>query len=81
MAGERAPAYPCDVWRPRRPGVGPGTRECRGSQRRFAFSVLTKGKLKKFAWSWKERVERKKPRVPRRTCSRCECPTSAKRSS
>lgn len=32
---------------------------------RFAFSVRNKGKLKGFVWAWNERVERKKPRVPR----------------
>jgi len=31
---------------------------------RLAFGVRTKGKLKEFAWVWKERVEPKKPRVP-----------------
>jgi hypothetical protein len=30
----------------------------------FAFSVWNKGKLKGFAWVWKERVNPKKPRVP-----------------
>ena len=30
----------------------------------FAFSVRNKGKAKGFAWSWKERVNPKKPRVP-----------------
>ena len=30
----------------------------------FAFSVPNKGKQKGFAWSWKERVTPKKPRVP-----------------
>lgn len=30
----------------------------------FAFSVPNKGKLKGFAWVWKERVFPKKPRVP-----------------
>lgn len=30
----------------------------------FAFSVWNKGKLKGFAWVWKERVFPKKPRVP-----------------
>ena len=31
---------------------------------RFAFSVLNKGALKKFAWVWLERLEPKKPRLP-----------------
>ena len=30
----------------------------------FAFSVPNKGKLKRIAWVWKERVVLKKPRVP-----------------
>jgi len=30
----------------------------------FAFSVRNKGKAKGFVWSWKERVNPKKPRVP-----------------
>jgi hypothetical protein len=30
----------------------------------FAFSVWNKGKLRGFVWSWKERVNPKKPRVP-----------------
>jgi hypothetical protein len=30
----------------------------------FAFSVRNKGKLKGFAWVWKERVMPRKPRVP-----------------
>lgn len=32
---------------------------------RFAFSVLNRGKRKGIAWIWLERVEPKKPRVPR----------------
>jgi hypothetical protein len=32
---------------------------------RFAFSVLNRGKQKGFVWSWLERVEPKKARVPR----------------
>ena len=32
---------------------------------RFAFSVRNKDKLKGFAWVWYERIEPKKPRVPR----------------
>ena len=32
---------------------------------RFAFSVTNKGKQKGIAWVWFERVEPKKPRVPR----------------
>lgn len=31
----------------------------------FGFSVLNKGKPKGFVWAWNERVEPKKPRVPR----------------
>jgi hypothetical protein len=40
----------------------PGTTEEKG---RFAFSVENKGKQKGFVWVWLERVEPKKPRVPR----------------
>lgn len=40
----------------------PETREEKG---RFAFSVENKGKQKGFVWVWYERVEPKKPRVPR----------------
>ena len=29
----------------------------------FAFGVRNKGKLKGFAWTWKERIDPKKPRV------------------
>src|ERR1700736_1601018 len=31
----------------------------------FSFSVANKGKQKGFVWAWNERVEPKKPRVPR----------------
>jgi hypothetical protein len=40
----------------------PGARE---GQDRFAFSVENKGKQKGFAWAWNQRVDPKKPRVPR----------------
>ena len=30
----------------------------------FRFAVWNKGKLKGFVWSWKERINPKKPRVP-----------------
>jgi hypothetical protein len=39
--------------------------ETREEQGRFAFSVVNKGKAKGFVWAWNERVEPKKPRVPR----------------
>jgi hypothetical protein len=32
---------------------------------RFAFSVFNKGKMKQFVWVWMERVDPKKPRVPK----------------
>jgi hypothetical protein len=31
----------------------------------FAFSVLNKGKQKGFVWAWNERIQPKKPKVPR----------------
>ncbi|HXH20814.1 MAG TPA: hypothetical protein VNN10_02205 [Dehalococcoidia bacterium] len=40
----------------------PETREEEG---RFAFSVMDRGKAKAFVWAWNERVQPKKPRVPR----------------
>jgi hypothetical protein len=40
----------------------PGTSE---SEKHFAFSVLDRAKSKQFVWSWKERVDPKKPRVER----------------
>jgi hypothetical protein len=39
----------------------PGAHEATG---RFAFSVENKGKQRGFVWSWMERVETRKPRVP-----------------
>lgn len=39
----------------------PGAREEPG---RFAFFVEDKGKAKKFAWVWKERIDPRKARVP-----------------
>lgn len=39
-----------------------GAREVMG---RFAFAVENKGKQKQFVWAWNERVNPKKPRVPR----------------
>jgi hypothetical protein len=36
-----------------------------GGEDHFAFSVQNKGKQKGFVWAWNERVQPKKPRVPR----------------
>jgi hypothetical protein len=35
-----------------------------GAEPQFSLSVLNKGKLRGFAWSWMERVEPKKPKIP-----------------
>jgi hypothetical protein len=40
----------------------PQTSEASGH---FGFSVANKGKHKQFVWTWNERVEPKKPRIPR----------------
>ena|ERR1700733_2235479 len=40
----------------------PNTNEAQGH---FGFSVANKGKQKQFVWAWNERVDPKKPRVPR----------------
>jgi hypothetical protein len=34
------------------------------SETDFAFAVMVKGKAKGYAWSWKERIDPKKARVP-----------------
>ncbi len=34
------------------------------NEEQFAFAVMNKGKLKGYAWVWKERVHPKKSRVP-----------------
>src|SRR2546427_7524269 len=39
--------------------------ETREAEDHFSFSVANKGKQKGFLWAWNERVEPKKPRVPR----------------
>ena len=39
--------------------------ETREAEDRFSFSVANRGKQKGFVWAWNERVEPKKPRVPR----------------
>ena len=38
--------------------------ETEETQHHFAFSVRTKGKLKRFVWVWMERIAPKKARVP-----------------
>ena len=43
-------------------GALPATSE---AEDRFSFSVANKGKEKGFVWAWNQRVEPKKPRVPR----------------
>jgi hypothetical protein len=35
------------------------------ASRHFGFSVANKGKSKQFVWTWNERVEPNKPRIPR----------------
>ena len=42
----------------------PGTVE---QEDRIAFSVPVKGKLKGYAWVWKERIDPKKARVPNKS--------------
>src|SRR2546423_12026665 len=39
--------------------------ETREAEDHFSFSVANKGNQKGFVWAWNERVEPKKPRVPR----------------
>jgi hypothetical protein len=39
--------------------------ETREADDHFGFSVLNKGRPKGFVWAWNERIEPKKPRVPR----------------
>ena len=40
--------------------------ETRQEEGRFAFGVMNKGKSKGIVWVWMERVDPKKPRVPKR---------------
>jgi len=46
---------------------------------RFAFCVRNKGKLKEFAWVWKERVDPARPRVPNFDVIAIRVPTLADR--
>jgi hypothetical protein len=39
--------------------------ETNESEDHFGFSVRNQGKQKQFVWAWNERVDPKKPRVPR----------------
>lgn len=43
-------------------GALPGTSE---AEDHFAFTVLHRGKQRGFVWAWNERVQPKRPRVPR----------------
>ena len=45
----------------------------------FGFSVPVKGKLKAFLWSWKERIDPKKARVPNLGVIAVRTPTVAHR--
>jgi hypothetical protein len=54
----------------------PGAEKARD---RFAFSVRSKGKLKRFAWVWMERVDPKKPRVPNPSVIALRVPNVAER--
>ena len=42
-----------------------GLPETNEAEDRFAFSVANRGKQKGFVWAWNERLEPKRPRVPR----------------
>jgi hypothetical protein len=37
----------------------------------FGFGVLSRGKLRGFAWAWNERIERRSRGCPTRRCSPC----------
>lgn len=45
----------------------------------FGFSVRVRGKQKGFAWAWSERVEPKKPRVPRPDVLAVRVPNTAEK--